>query len=206
MRPIFVLLLSLFVLSTFAQDERDLPETDDNYFKYLDDGKKNDADADLKIALSSLVNGFIDIQYEHKLTNTFSVQGSGAIQVAPGLDLTDIDFVEYIDEFKTGYGFGIEGRRYGGYAAITDLGYWSIVYRNRTSVFETSKLAKNDIFFSRGNKYLFLNTLSAELSYGIGARFYNYDVDEEKNKIDQDEKFAFIHYNIQLKLGYYIKY
>ncbi|MBT8327899.1 MAG: hypothetical protein KJP21_09260 [Bacteroidia bacterium] len=204
----FLTLVILFcVCLAYAQNERDLPKADDNFHKYLDDGKKNDADADIKLALSALPAGYLDIQYEQKLTPSWSVLGSGAFQIFDGVDLgTGWDDLSSLGEFKTGFGFGVEGRRYGAYAAITDLGYWSINYRNRMTLYEDANLGRHDIYFSRGNKYLFLNTISAEVSYGLGARFYKYNVDEEKNKIDEDFSGISPHYNLEFKLGYYIKY
>lgn len=205
-----VLLLFLFSSSiAFSQTDRDMPKTDENFHKYLDDGKKNDADADIKLALSALPAGFLDIQYEQKLTPSWSVLGSGAFQLFDGIDLgTGYDDLSGLGVFKSGFGFGVEGRRYGAYAAITDLGYWSINYRNRTTIYEDSKIGRSDIYFSRGNKYLFLNTISAEVAWGLGARLYNFDVDEKKNKdpYREDTKGVSMHYNLEFKLGYYIKY
>jgi hypothetical protein len=148
------LLVVLLCFNVYAQ-ERKLPEVDENYQKYLDDGRNTGADGDLKLAVSSLVNGFINLQYEQKLSPSFSVEAGGAVQVAQGVDLVNILFLDiWADDevFKNGYGFSGALRYYAGESAITNLGYASLAFRNRTTNFEDSKITVNDIYYSTGLK------------------------------------------------------
>ncbi len=86
-------LLSFLVLfsATFCvaqddddDDDRSLPQVDDNFAKYLDDGQKSGADGNVQIAVTPLVSGYLCFQYEQKITPSFSLQCSGALQVNVG--------------------------------------------------------------------------------------------------------------------------
>ncbi len=205
-----VLTLTFVILSVivFAQDEettRELPEVDENFQKYLDDGLNTGANGDLKIAVSALVSGFLDVQYEQKITDNFAIQAGGAFQVSEGNDLlntiTDVTYEEPYDIFKSGFGYGVTAKYYAGESAITNLGYGGFTFRHRTSKYEGVTLKQNDIYYTTGLKYLFMNSLSADLSSGIGVRIYNMDYANAQN-----EGNLGFYYGLELKLGYYIKY
>jgi hypothetical protein len=216
MKYLSTLFLLLIVIFSFAQD-RDLPEVDENFEKYLDDGQKTGADGNVQLAVSSLIAGFLDVQYEQKINHSLSVQAGGAIQVGSGYDLIsllmdDLGGVE-ASRFDGGYGYSASVKYYAGQSAITRLGYASLTFRNRTSNYAEGDLTswnasafkhtKNDIYYSTGLKFLFANTASADVSTGFGMRLSNITY-EDKN-IDSENSLGFI-YAIEVKLGYYIKY
>ena len=196
-----------FAQSEDDDDERILPKIDDNFQKYLDDGQKSGANGNVQVALTALVSGYLDIQYEHKLTPSLSLQASGAFQVNEGFDIIDNFINEYDppDQFNSGFGYGGSIKYYAGQSAITKLGYASLTYRNRTSNYEDVKVVRNDIYYSTGLKYLFQNTLSADLSSGMGVRLYNMQYDENTSFLEDEKNVGFL-WCFELKLGYYIKY
>jgi len=202
-------LMLLMLLSTsflLAQDdERDLPKADENFHKYLDDGQNTGANADLKIAVSSLVVGHLTVQYEQKITNSISVEAGGSYQIFDGIDIPNLLFNDYYEPngtLESGYGYTGAIKYYAGQSAITNLGYASLVYRNRTSNYDGLKFTQNDIYYSTGIKSLFMNTLSADISSGIGARIFSLDYDGTNS----DENGLGFFYGFEVKLGYYIKY
>ncbi len=209
--------LTIFLLTSsvlvFAQN-RDLPEVDENFEKYLDDGQNTGADGNVQVAVSALINGFIDVQYEQKINHSFSVQAGGALQIAPGFDLVSAFFTDFgfndRERFDGGYGYSGTFKYYAGQSAITRLGYASLTYRNRTSnyaegEFQESayKYAVNDIYYSTGLKFLFANSASADVSTGVGARLSRINY-ADKN-IDSESGLG-LFYGLEVKLGYYIKY
>jgi hypothetical protein len=91
MKNLFTFFLLLFSATfCFAQDgdkdddNRSLPQVDDNFSKYLDDGQKSGADGNVQIAVTPLVSGYLCFQYKQKITPSFSLQCSGALQVNLG--------------------------------------------------------------------------------------------------------------------------
>lgn len=202
----FCLLLVFFFSGVSLAQERKLPQVDENYQKYLNDGRNTGADADVKLAVSSLVSGFLTLQYEQKITPSISVEAGGALQVLQGFDLVNAAFLDvWTDEsdvFKSGFGYSGAIRYYSAESAITNLGYASLVFRNRTSNFEESKMVINDIYYSTGIKTLFMNSFSADISSGLGARVYSYDHDEDF----YDNNMVGMFFGFEVKLGYYIKY
>lgn len=212
---ILTCILLVFVSCTCIA-QRDLPQIDDNYQKYLDDGRKTDADADVKISLTALVSGFIELGYEHKINNTWSLVGSGGFQFIEGLDPQSFQYGEVAQEvggvLDNGFSLSIEGRRYAGLSAITDIGYAGFKYRVRhsnTYAFSNTTVngkevkkngdiivSKHDFYYSRGGKYLLGSSVSAEFSAGIGVRV------RTLNSLTE----VFGMWNVEGKIGYYIKY
>lgn len=206
MKYILGLTFLLFSIFTFAQndEERTMPKVDEDFMKYLDDGKRMDADADIKIAVTSLVSGFLAVEYEHKLSELLSVQGGGQYQLFGGADLIDFGTLNDNSNFDNGFGYTGALKLYKHRTAITSMGYSSVVYRNRTTNYSDVSVARNDVFLSFGAKYLFMNVLSADMSLGGGVRMYDVDYSGTSWRNDYEEIVPM--FNLEIKLGYYINY
>lgn len=202
-------LLAVMLNSLLSNSQVELPKADADFKKYLNDGKRTDADADVKMSISAMAAGFIDVGYEHKIDDTWSVTGSAALQVSSLIDLSSVSFGFEDSGFKSGFGLGLEGRHYGALAAITDLGYWGFKYRIRRTNFEFEDVVYRrvfqDIYYTRGNKYLLGTAMSAELSYGLGMRYVQFAEKEDRKFIFDYEDVGLL-VNLEVKLGYYIKY
>ncbi len=168
-----------YTLNAFSQ--KDLPTTDSNAKYYLDDGKNTDADADFRIAATSLITGFLDLAYEQRINHTYSVELGGGYQFNKGVDvfkLVDDGVVSLSfpsdEELTKGMGFSLTAKRYGGEEAISQMTFQALTYRNRTSTFETYKYNAQDIFYTLGWKYLLSNSISAQAGFNAGLRLSKY--------------------------------
>ena len=163
-------------LNAFSQ--KDLPTTDSNAKKYLDDGKNTDADADIRIAVTSIVTGFLDLAYEQRINHTYSVELGGGYQFNRGIDVfklvNELEFFPYDEELTKGMGFSVTAKRYGGKEAISEMTFQALTYRNRTSAFETYSYNAQDIFYTLGWKYLLSNSISAQAGFNAGLRLSKY--------------------------------
>lgn len=166
-------------LNAFSQ--KDLPTTDSNAKNYLDDGKNTDADADIRIAVTSIVTGFFDLAYEQRINHTYSVELGGGYQFNKGVDvfkLVDDGLVSLSfpsgEELTKGMGFSVTAKRYGGKEAISEMTFQALTYRNRISTFETYKYSAQDMFYTLGWKYLLSNSISAQAGFNAGLRLAKY--------------------------------
>lgn len=198
---IATLLWVMISLNAFSQ-ERELPRVDENFQKYLEDGRKTGADGDIKFTVSSLVTGFAGLNYEQRINNNIALEGGVAFHVLKGFDVISDIAAPLGDELEGGFGFSLAGKYYGAGTAITDLAYTSLVFRNRSSDYNNVSIRTNDIYLAGGSKYLFLNSLSADLSFGMGMRMLEYEFTDVSGSTNANIFYA----GIELKLGYYLSY
>lgn len=194
-------------LNAFSQ--KDLPTTDSNAKKYLDDGKNTDADADIRIAVTSIVTGFLDLAYEQRINHTYSVELGGGYQFNRGIDVfklvNELEFFPYDEELTKGMGFSVTAKRYGGKEAISEMTFQALTYRNRTSAFETYSYNAQDIFYTLGWKYLLSNSISAQAGFNAGLRLSKYAHTGTTVVIEDVKKTGF-YGGFSAGFGYYIKY
>ena len=194
-------------LNAFSQ--KDLPTTDSNAKKYLDDGKNTDADADIRIAVTSIVTGFLDLAYEQRINHTYSVELGGGYQFNRGIDVfklgNELEFFPYDEVLTKGMGFSVTAKRYGGKEAISEMTFQALTYRNRTSAFETYSYNAQDIFYTLGWKYLLSNSISAQAGFNAGLRLSKYAHTGTTVGIEDVKKTGF-YGGFSAGFGYYIKY
>ena len=194
-------------LNAFSQ--KDLPTTDSNAKKYLDDGKNTDADTDIRIAVTSIVTGFLDLAYEQRINHTYSVELGGGYQFNRGIDVfklvNELEFFPYDEELTKGMGFSVTAKRYGGKEAISEMTFQALTYRNRTSAFETYSYNAQDIFYTLGWKYLLSNSISAQAGFNAGLRLSKYAHTGTTVGIEDVKKTGF-YGGFSAGFGYYIKY
>lgn len=211
MRQFLLIKLLILGVSIFAQ-------TDDpnDIAYYLNDGKKNDANANIQWAASSLVEGYLDFHFEQKINDHLSFQVGGGPQVSKGIHIMDwisdglYPFWED-SELSKGLGYSIAGKYYVSGTAITDMGYVGMVFRSRRSVYETDVLGYEgewvrswrELYANSGVRYIFAETVSADISSGIGVQFQGLSYPEADYLNELRLRFL---YTIELKLGYYLKY
>jgi len=200
-----------FTLNAFAQ--KDLPTTDSNPKKYLDDGKNTDADADIRIAVTSIVTGFLDLAYEQRINHTYSVELGGGYQFNRGIDVfklvNELEFFPYDEELTKGMGFSVTAKRYGGKEAISEMTFQALTYRNRNSDFETYSYNAHDIFYTFGWKYLLSNSVSAQAGFNAGLRLAKYAQTVPTTgttTVIEDVKKTGFYGGFSAGFGYYIKY
>jgi len=198
-------------LNAFSQ--KDLPTTDSNAKKYLDDGKNTDADADIRIAVTSIVTGFLDLAYEQRINHTYSVELGGGYQFNRGIDVfklvNELEFFPYDEELTKGMGFSVTAKRYGGKEAISEMTFQALTYRNRTSAFETYSYNAQDIFYTLGWKYLLSNSISAQAGFNAGLRLAKYAQTVPTTgttTVIEDVKKTGFYGGFSAGFGYYIKY
>ena len=198
-------------LNAFSQ--KDLPTTDSNAKKYLDDGKNTDADADIRIAVTSIVTGFLDLAYEQRINHTYSVELGGGYQFNRGIDVfklvNELEFFPYDEELTKGMGFSVTAKRYGGKEAISEMTFQALTYRNRTSAFETYSYNAQDIFYTLGWKYLLSNSVSAQAGFNAGLRLAKYAQTVPTTgttTVIEDVKKTGFYGGFSAGFGYYIKY
>jgi hypothetical protein len=194
-------------LNAFSQ--KDLPTTDSNAKKYLDDGKNTDADTDIRIAVTSIVTGFLDLAYEQRINHTYSVELGGGYQFNRGIDVfklvNELEFFPYDEVLTKGMGFSVTAKRYGGKEAISEMTFQALTYRNRTSAFETYSYNAQDIFYTLGWKYLLSNSISAQAGFNAGLRLSKYAHTGTTVGIEDVKKTGF-YGGFSAGFGYYIKY
>jgi hypothetical protein len=200
-----------FTLNAFAQ--KDLPTTDSNPKKYLDDGKNTDADADIRIAVTSIVTGFLDLAYEQRINHTYSVELGGGYQFNRGIDVfklvNELEFFPYDEVLTKGMGFSVTAKRYGGKEAISEMTFQALTYRNRNSDFETYSYNAQDIFYTLGWKYLLSNSVSAQAGFNAGLRLAKYAQTVPTTgttTVIEDVKKTGFYGGFSAGFGYYIKY
>ena len=198
-------------LNAFSQ--KDLPTTDSNAKKYLDDGKNTDADADIRIAVTSIVTGFLDLAYEQRINHTYSVELGGGYQFNRGIDVfklvNELEFFPYDEVLTKGMGFSVTAKRYGGKEAISEMTFQALTYRNRTSAFETYSYNAQDIFYTLGWKYLLSNSVSAQAGFNAGLRLAKYAQTVPTTgttTVIEDVKKTGFYGGFSAGFGYYIKY
>lgn len=202
-----LLLICFLALSIVATAQKDMPTADDNYQKYLDDGKNSDADADVRLVITSLLPGFLDLVYEQRINHTYSVELGGAYKFRDGIDIyrlaNDFENFPYEDTMTNGNGFSLSAKRYGGKEAISEITFQAITYRNRMNGFKSYKYNSQDIFYTFGFKYLLGKSISAQADFSAGVRLAKYS--SNILGIDDVRKTGF-YGGFGAGFGYYIKY
>ena len=217
MKALMLCVLSCFMTVAWAQD---LPSVEDNYERYLDDGRLWDVKSTVKMSITSLGSGFADFFYEQKLDKSWSAS------VSAGVAFLDINGWERTtwpypteSKFKNGYSFGVESRYYVANKAILRGRYYALRFRNRTingehnfvysgsgdggiESFDNYTTTFNTIYLSRGRKAMMGNRMSFEMSTGLGASFTKLDY---KNKAQENQTGVQLVYNIEMKIGFNFK-
>ena len=206
--------MMLFSIICFAQDEdeKDLPEVDENYEKYLKDGVHHDAGNYASISLSEVIGGFINFHYERRVTNIFSLDAGIAKPIHRGLDPIEMLFNEEVqstinlqEDKPGGIGYSFSVRANPGRRAVAYYGYYSFNYRYRMLKYENVDYSRKDYYFGTGWKQLYNNNIGLEVVQGIGARTSKL-TDKSGNPslyTDLYNPVSSFFYYIDFKVGYF---
>lgn len=206
-----LILLCIFTLPLFAQDdeddvERELPEIEENAEKYLDDGIKYDAENQVLFGVSGLIGGYGELHYQRKINQAFAVDIHGSMRLYKGIDLVEgllSDYGVNADQdtgYNAGMGFGASLRFNPGRRAITQRGYYSINYRNRTEQYSTFTYSRQDFYYATGWHLIKRGNLGLELNQGIGMRLASVKYDDPRIEAVSEPNFF---YMIDFRIGYY---
>lgn len=176
------LIFLCFVGLAVAQDDKDdLPETDNDAAKYLNDGIKHDAGNFIGLSTGTILSGYLDLEYERKINRKLSVQVGGLYRLFDGVDLWEaiddngLSEADLPDTTKLGgFGYSVAGKWYVTGRAITQQYFMGMNYKNRTESTSTVNYARHDLYFSQGWKRIFKNNMGFEFTQGAGYRLYTY--------------------------------
>lgn len=211
-----IALFFMVCLSTmcFAQDddEKELPEVDENFTKYLEDGVHHDAGNFVSISATDIIGGFVNVHYERRFTNMFSIDASIAKPVFGGIDPIEMLFNDgkwaYIKEQEDkpgGIGYGVSLRLNPSRRAIAHYGFYSLNIRHRLMTYEKVDFKRTDYYFASGWKKIYNNNIGLEIMQCIGGRVTNLvDKTNDPNAYyTHAGKVGGFFYNIDIKLGYF---
>lgn len=219
MKYLSIIALCFFTNLAYAQDNedgdeteekdeteefQDLPETDDNGLKYLDDGIRHDAKNEVLLSVTSLVSGFIDIHLTRKITKSISLDFAGMIKSFNALRIYEIiNYGDLIDDKKTvksGVGYGMSFRYNPHRRAMMEYADYGFSYRNRTLTLDYGKILHNQIGIVQAWKRIMPNNFGWEVVSTLGFKSV---VLEYNNPSIENEIYALPFYNLSFRIGYY---
>ncbi|MCB9241056.1 MAG: hypothetical protein H6608_07985 [Flavobacteriales bacterium] len=202
------LIFLCFVGLAVAQDDKDdLPETDNDAAKYLNDGIKNDAKNLIGLSTGTMISGYLDVEYERKINNKIGIQVGGLYRLFEGIDLWEYFLDQGISESQladsnklTGFGYSSAFKWYPTGRAITQQYFLGMNYKNRSESTDHLKYQRHDIYMSHGVKGIGKNNIGVEVTQGFGYRIFSYKYDNRPEKNYVEPGFLYLW---TFKIGYF---
>ena len=201
---LLLLVLSFHLCSAQRIDDKELPQPDPNYEKYLKDGVLHDADGNIQWAVTSMLLGSLELSYEQKIQRNLSVEVGGMTQIIGMNDALDVAFLQasLLDPQRS-FGYSVAGKYYPQQRAITQKAYSGLRYIYKRRVGTDEYIASHDVQLLYGAKGIIGNAISLDLGYGLGIRMYDYEL-SENNVVPASS--VYLSAQIYAKVGYYLKY
>jgi len=199
MKKLIAILSVIVVHITFVRSQ-DLPQPDDNYQKYLDDGISHLSKNCVKLNVTPLLSGWLSVDYERKINRSFGVSVEGEYRLFSGVNYSFGEGLTNDSFYTGGVGASLSGRYYMNRGGIDQGVYYELGcrYRDNDITEEKYQLVTISPFLGAGGQILYGKAIALNIGWRYGPTISKVDENYKGFTSDWAEMNQ-----LYIKLGYF---